>query len=366
MRDPFTWSIPLGRFFGITVRVHLLFPLVILPLILRVALQKDPPLPPGSWIDALVVTAMLFVSVLLHEFGHCFAARSVDGDAREVLLWPLGGLASVELPNVPRAHFITAAMGPAVNLGLCVVAVGVLYFLSEKPIAPPWNPIAGYPGRGAVHADGTLDFSAATLTGWGGQTEVVPTLGVAHLAALFFYVNWSLFLLNVLLVGYPLDGGQMLQAALWPSLGFRQSMFVAVFAGYVVACIVFMFGVFGNQVLSICLAGFICVTCRMKWHVLENGGDESLFGYDFSQGYTSLERDMPPSAPPRVRRTSWWQRWLRNRAARRIQRQEETRVSDERRMDELLEKVQRQGIAALTDEEKRFMKRVSDRYKNRH
>ena len=35
-------------------------------------------------------------------------------------------------------------------------------------------------------------------------------------------------------------------------------------------------------------------------------------------------------------------------------------------MDELLEKVQREGMAALTDEERRFMKRVSDRYRNRH
>ncbi len=35
-------------------------------------------------------------------------------------------------------------------------------------------------------------------------------------------------------------------------------------------------------------------------------------------------------------------------------------------MDELLQKVQREGITALTDEERRFMKRVSDRYRNRH
>ena len=44
----------------------------------------------------------------------------------------------------------------------------------------------------------------------------------------------------------------------------------------------------------------------------------------------------------------------------------ETREADERRLDELLEKIQKLGKNALTDEEHRFMKRVSDRYRNRN
>ena len=44
-----------------------------------------------------------------------------------------------------------------------------------------------------------------------------------------------------------------------------------------------------------------------------------------------------------------------------IQRQE----ADELRMDNLLEKLHREGSSALTEEEHRFMKQFSDRYKNR-
>jgi len=116
-------------------------------------------------------------------------------------------------------------------------------------------------------------------------------------------------------------------------------------------------------VLAFALAIFIASECYRQWVVLETGGDDALFGYDFSQGYTSLERDQP--APPR-RRVSWWQRWQQRRSARKLQREQETREAEEQRMDELLEKVQRQGISALTDEERRFMKRVSDRYRNRN
>lgn len=123
MRD---WSIPLGRLFGIPIRVHWLYPLVVIGLVGRVYYGKDSSgggyYPNGAWIDVCMLTAIAFVSVLLHEFGHCFAARSVDGDAQEVLIWPLGGLASVDVPHTARANFIATAAGPAVNIVLCIAS----------------------------------------------------------------------------------------------------------------------------------------------------------------------------------------------------------------------------------------------------
>src|SRR5262245_25708971 len=101
MRDPLSWSFPVARLFGITVRIHFLFPLVALGLIGRAAsLDK---LGMGLWVDAAMLMGLLFLTVLLHEFGHCFAARHVGGDASEVLLWPLGGLAYCDVPHNPRA-----------------------------------------------------------------------------------------------------------------------------------------------------------------------------------------------------------------------------------------------------------------------
>src|SRR5205085_1683944 len=105
---------------------------------------------------------------------------------------------------------------------------------------------------------------------------------------------------------------------------------------------------------------FIYAACKQEWIVLETGGEESLFGYDFSQGYTSLEQDEPPR--PRKRRLNFVQRWLQRRAQRKMQRDMEQAVAEERRMDELLAKIQRGGVDSLTEEEKRFLKRVSDRY----
>ncbi|MHB1421686.1 MAG: site-2 protease family protein [Gemmataceae bacterium] len=353
MRDPFFWSIPLGRVFDITIRVHLLFPVVAVGLILRYATKET--YPESTWIDATVLTGLFFVSVLLHEFGHCFAARWVDGDATEIMMWPLGGLASVDLPHEPRAHFLTAAAGPAVNLVLAGFCALLLCFAFDPSFQPPWNPLTWYPFR--IDREGVV-----RLTTWSGHAMETHSLGPIFLARLFF-VNWSLFLLNMLLVCFPMDCGRMLQSLLWPSLGYRQATLAVVYLGFIYTVGVGLVSIVCNEILVFCLAVFIYVSCRAQLFILETGGEEGLFGYDFSQGYTSLERDQPPIT---TKRANWWKRWRDRRAARKLQREIETREADERRLDELLDKVQRQGINALTDEERRFMKRVSDRYRNRN
>lgn len=425
MRDPFSWSFPLMRLFGVTVRVHVLFPLFALAMILRAAFHEDYKDSPGLWIDTAAVMGLLFVSVLLHEYGHCFGARMVEGDAHEILMWPLGGLAAIEVPHTPKANFIAAAAGPVVNLLLCALAGLVLL---THGLIPPLNPISwnnaysprlynwsegidygtkrdpglkfiGYTDASGNKVDpsvGEKDKDRYTATSntlrrsevqgttiekdkkkyemepwyWAATNIKVKEEKTAVLewpmvlAARLFWLNWFLLLLN-LLPGFPLDGGRMFQALLWWRGDYRQATLAAVFAGFVVMVVIGLVGVVINDVMPLLLAMFIYVTCRQQWFVLETGGEEATLGYDFSQGYTSLERDQP-AAPPRRRRPNFVQRWLQRRAQRKAQRALETREAEERRMDELLEKVQQHGLQALTDEERRFLTRVSARYRNRN
>src|SRR5438105_6935802 len=139
MRDLMSWSLPLGRMFGIQIRMHIMLPLVFVGLVLRAAYQKDAPA--GAWVDMVMLLGLIFVSVLLHEFGHCFAARWVDGDANEVLLWPLGGLAYCDVPHTPRANFIMVICGPLVNLAICLGCAALIIGLSEPTLRPTWNPL---------------------------------------------------------------------------------------------------------------------------------------------------------------------------------------------------------------------------------
>src|SRR3954462_15787912 len=134
MRDPMSWSIPLFRAFGIQVKVHILYIVITLAMFLREFTKHR-----AHAADyALIWVVMLFVIVLLHEFGHCFAARYVDGEADEILMWPLGGLAYCRPPMTPMAHFITTAGGPFLNLAFCFVA-GLALLLGG--FVPPLNPL---------------------------------------------------------------------------------------------------------------------------------------------------------------------------------------------------------------------------------
>jgi stage IV sporulation protein FB len=390
MRDVFGWSFPLARWFGIQVRIHLLFPLITLGLILRVALVKD--FPPGMWVEMVWISAMLFIAVLLHEFGHCFAARSVDGEATEILMWPLGGLAFVDVPHNPRAHFITTIWGPLVNLILCGLIAAVLVPVG---LIPPLNPLrvstTTYTDMtnwrdgltyGSTYLPGDFytrgpagevtpvksDEVASKDGGYVLKKSAVTPVFMAKMAewqtrlGQFFWINWFLFWLNVLLVGFPLDGGRLLQSVVWARTDYRQGTTAAIYGGYVVAAILCVYAFVYNEVLPLGLAMFVYFACWREHVTLTHGAEESPFGYDFSQGYTSLERDDPP---PRVKRPNFVQRWLQRRAARKLQKEIEQRELDERRLDELLDKVHRLGKESLTAEERRFMERVSSRYKNK-
>ena len=103
---------------------------------------------------------------------------------------------------------------------------------------------------------------------------------------------------------------------------------------------------------------------RIEARMLEEGGyfDDGVFGYDFSEGFTSLEGG---AAKVRPYGESALKRWRRRRSELRRERRMAREAAEERRMDEILEKLYREGRAALTDEENRFLVRVSARFRNR-
>lgn len=354
MQDPFSWSFPIGRIFGIALRVHILFPVVMLGLILQASSRSSIS---GTWIDVACLMSIFFLTVTIHEIGHCFACRLMEGEANNILLWPLGGLAKADyLPQTPRAYFWFAAGGPMADLAICVLAAVGLATLADHSYQPWWNPFSesSYPFRWNVSGE-------IQLTTWGGEQVLTNSIS-AKFFAWIFYASWLGVLFNLVCIGFPFDGGQLLRAALWPYVGYRQATEYAIYTGFLVMIVLGVLSLVFNVVLLVFLALYVYVSCKMQWLALA-GEEEGLFGYDFSQGYTSLEKDGP--APPKRKQPGVFQRWLQRRAERKRQQAIEQQEADERRMDELLQKIQREGKDALTDEENRFLKRVSDRYRNR-
>jgi Zn-dependent protease len=309
----------------------------------------------------------------------------VDGDATEVLIWPLGGLAFCDIPHTPRAHGLTAFGGPLVNLAIwAVIALGLFAgsFVPPNPFQDPFNPKLHNFSENITYARGGGDLYTIDATGTNHRVEPKETDGQrmvlkanpaveVHAATLplwgvlltqFYLLNAFLLLFN-LIPAFPMDGGRLLQAVLWWRGDYRSATVTAVSVGFMGALAVFVVAMVVDTWLLAFLALFIYTSCRQQLIALETGGEESPFGYDFSQGYTSLERDAAPATKPR--RPNFVQRWLARRAARKLLREQEQRELDELRMDQLLQKIAATGKDSLTDEERRFLKRVSGRYRHK-
>src|SRR5205814_4279058 len=138
--NPLMWvlngRVPLFTAFRIRVQAHPSL-LIYVALVLLFGPGKG-----FAWQDRVLNVSVLFAVVLMHEFGHCFAARWVGGDANEILMHPLGGLAMAAPPRRPLPTFITVAGGPAVNVLICLFCGGILFSLTGWL---PWNPFRFYP-----------------------------------------------------------------------------------------------------------------------------------------------------------------------------------------------------------------------------
>jgi len=116
------WSIPLGRIAGTEVRIHLTFFLLIAWFAVSAGARGGQ----AAAIDAVIFLLAVFACVLAHEFGHVLAARRFGIPTRDITLLPIGGVANIErMPERPGQELIIALAGPAVNVVIVVLLIGV-------------------------------------------------------------------------------------------------------------------------------------------------------------------------------------------------------------------------------------------------
>ncbi|MGB0766652.1 MAG: site-2 protease family protein [Phycisphaeraceae bacterium] len=214
-------SFKLFRLFGIDVFLHWSWFLIAVFLIPRFGqgVFTGGGNTPMVWSAALYIT--LFAIVLLHEFGHALACRQVGGQAKHIVLWPLGGVAFVQPPHRPGAHLWSIVAGPLVNVML-VPATVIAYYLVR------------------------------------GELFLLPESG-NNVQAFAFYVmvmNAGLLVFNMLPV-YPLDGGQTLLALLWFVVGRVKALKFASVVGLVAAAIVLLLSVIFYEPWYLVMALFV-------------------------------------------------------------------------------------------------------------
>jgi hypothetical protein len=356
MSDPLTWSpISLGRWFGTPVRVHVV---LIVFVVIRLLSAAVPGTAEGQQLhvpETACWLGLLVLALAIHELAHAATAYWLDCDQENVHLWPLGNLVGPSLAPRSSEHFLVAMAGP---LSSGAIAVATAIGLHAGGAQFVWNPFGNPDG----------DAGAPTLrAGAGLASPLSPT----WIAGWFGYLNWILMLANLLIPALPFDCGRMVRAAQGSTsaVATRDNTLTFWLARactiiLVVVGLIRLAMLRSDGLTLIALGLLVELLVRAENRMLEEGGylDQGVFGYDFSEGYTSLESS---AAKVRPYRESALKRWRRRRSELRRQRRMAREVAEERRMDEILEKLHREGRGSLSDEEHRFLVRVSARYRNR-
>lgn len=196
---------PLGRLFGVDVRIHgttlALLAFFLLTTVLGSGLSQ------GAMF--VVGAVVLMGSIVLHEFGHIAAARFFGIQTTGVTLYPIGGVARLTRESKSGIEEIVVAVaGPLVNAILASVGfVGLI--LTSGPSVNFDNPFA-----------------------------------------LLFGINLVLGAFNML-PAFPMDGGRVFRGLLWSFQGKLTATRWAARLGQVFAVLFFIAGIFQSGSLAL-------------------------------------------------------------------------------------------------------------------
>jgi stage IV sporulation protein FB len=224
-----TWSIPLGRVLGTEIRLHLTFLLLLAWIGFSAAAQGGT----AAATESVVFICLIFLCVLLHEFGHVLAARRYGIATPDITLLPIGGVARLErIPEKPAEELVVALAGPAVN-----VVIAALLFLLLGGLPP-------------MEAAANMENPGHSMLGR------------------LFWVNVTLVLFN-LIPAFPMDGGRVLRALLGYRMGHRRATEVAARIGQGVALLLGFWGLVGGGPLLVFVALFVWLGAGAESHAVQ-------------------------------------------------------------------------------------------------
>lgn len=118
------WSFKITTIAGTEVRIHVTF-FILLAFVALMGWSRGEGV--SGALDSVLFICAMFFCVLLHEFGHAFAARGYGIRTPDITLLPIGGVARLErMPRRPAHELVVALCGPLVNVGIAALIYLVL------------------------------------------------------------------------------------------------------------------------------------------------------------------------------------------------------------------------------------------------
>jgi Zn-dependent protease/CBS domain-containing protein len=212
---PISGSVGTVRIFGVPVRLHFTFVLLLVFLLFIGIGEKQ------SGASTAVYILALFASVLLHELGHTLVARRYGIGTIEIVMFPIGGVSRPERAPKPSEELWISLAGPLVNF---LIAGALLAWMTAQ--------------QGFV------------------ALEQLRQPTDANLAERIAFGNLLLGVFN-LLPAYPMDGGRVLRSLLALRKSEADATRIAAGAGQGLAILLGLAGLLWGNFMLVFVALFV-------------------------------------------------------------------------------------------------------------
>ncbi|WOF15553.1 CBS domain-containing protein [Methanoplanus sp. FWC-SCC4] len=273
-------SVQIGTLFGIPIRLHFTF-LLVIPLftfivgyqieytilflegVFNLAQPIDTSLITRGFVPyslGLIVTLSLFAGVLLHELSHSIVAKKNGMKVKSITLLILGGIAAIDEGKSPdpKVELPMAIAGPVASLIIGLIS-GFLAYASYNYISAP--AFAGL----LFYVFGYLSF-----------------------------LNIILFLFN-LIPAFPMDGGRVLRAILARKMPMYKATKIAADIGRAFAVIFGIAGILLFSPILVIIAIFIYLGAGQEAEMMKF--NELLRDVDVKRAMTSPVLSVDPDMP---------------------------------------------------------------------
>ena len=183
---------------------------------------------------------IVFTIVLIHELFHSLMALYYKIPVPKITLTPIGGLASIEVPEDPKKEFLVSIAGPFSN-----ILFFTLIFLGAHAINVPLKDISWYFRGGGID----LMDPSSLLSG-------------------LLWLNFVLGVFN-LLPGYPMDGGRVFRAILASRMDYIKATQIAVKVGKVIAVLISIWGLYIGNILTVIIGIFLFFAGGQELQILK-------------------------------------------------------------------------------------------------
>jgi Zn-dependent protease len=274
---PMPWSFRVGRLFGVEIRLHYIFILLVMVIGLEAgydAAKKTGEVWSGvqAGLLAMGMVSTLFAFVLLHELGHSLVAIRHGVRVQDITLLPIGGVSRLsEIPENPNVELKIAIVGPVVNLVIAAVLLPfVLLLLPTKHVLSP-----------------------------------EPRFELAWILTALLEMNLILAIFNFL-PSFPMDGGRILRAILAKFYPYVVATRIASYVGRFMAVCLFFLSFPLHSVLMGVVAVFVFLAAgqeylmvRMRHEPRERRDEEPVLLHPAEDRHVIiLEPHQPDTRPP--------------------------------------------------------------------